>query len=123
VEGGGDAPALVLPRAHVMSLQIIMVRYLSVSSCSEIPWLSGLNKSVSECYTCCPIVLQSTRFSERRFAEEMEKIPVPVVSVLELKIGSRGHVFGPLVLYLLQIYPAVQKLDIILLESRVFFFL
>ncbi|PUZ72033.1 hypothetical protein GQ55_2G361000 [Panicum hallii var. hallii] len=84
VEGGGDAPALVLPRAHVMSLQIIM----------------------------------STRFSERRFAEEMEKIPVPVVSVLELKIGSRGHVFGPLVLYLLQIYPAVQKLDIILLESR-----
>ena len=50
VEGGDGAPALVLPRAHVMSLQIIMVRYLSVSSCSKDPWLSGLNKSVSESY-------------------------------------------------------------------------
>jgi len=52
----------------------------------------------------------------------MEKIPVPVVTVLDLKIGSRGHVFGPLLLYLLGIYPAVQKLDIILLEPQVFFF-
>ena len=39
VEGGDGAPALVLPRAHVMSLQIIMVRYLS-----------GLNKWISESY-------------------------------------------------------------------------
>ncbi|XP_039792665.1 uncharacterized protein LOC120658449 [Panicum virgatum] len=48
----------------------------------------------------------------------MEKIPVPFVTVLELKIGSRGHVFGPLLLYLLGIYPAVQKLVIILLEPQ-----
>ncbi|KAF8759195.1 hypothetical protein HU200_010223 [Digitaria exilis] len=62
-------------------------------------------------------ILVSTHPSQRNFAQEMEKLPSVLVSVLELKIASLGHVFGPMVLYLLGIYTEVQKLDIVLLES------
>ncbi|CAD6223789.1 unnamed protein product [Miscanthus lutarioriparius] len=57
--------------------------------------------------------------SQRDFAEELEKIPVTTFSALELKIATRSHVLGPLLLNLLRICTAVQRLDMVLVDTPV----
>ncbi|OQU89950.1 hypothetical protein SORBI_3002G302200 [Sorghum bicolor] len=64
-------------------------------------------------------ILDTPYPSQRDFAEELEKIPVPTFSVLELKIATRSHVLGPLLLNLLRICNAVQRLDMVLVDTPV----
>ncbi|XP_021307306.1 uncharacterized protein LOC8082116 isoform X1 [Sorghum bicolor] len=62
-------------------------------------------------------ILSTPYPSQRDFAEDLKKIPVTNFSVLKLKISTRGHVLGPLLLNLLRICTAVQRLDMVLVAT------
>ncbi|CAN6198993.1 unnamed protein product [Urochloa humidicola] len=51
------------------------------------------------------------------FAEGIAQLRFPNFSVLKLHILTNGHVFGPMVLHLLQIRPVIQRLRIFLEEN------
>ncbi|TVU39206.1 hypothetical protein EJB05_12614, partial [Eragrostis curvula] len=52
--------------------------------------------------------------ASRSFAQEVALLPVNQFSVLELSITTGGHVFGPLLLHLLQIRTSLQRLKLVL---------
>jgi hypothetical protein len=52
------------------------------------------------------------------FNKAMAQLPFPNFSVLDLDILAEGHVFGPVVLHLLRIQPAIQMLKISMEENR-----
>ncbi|KAL6639349.1 hypothetical protein ACP70R_023079 [Stipagrostis hirtigluma subsp. patula] len=55
---------------------------------------------------------------DRSFAQELERLPVAAFSVLELIIQTKGHAFGPLLVHLLQIRPAIQSLKLGLYANK-----
>ncbi|CAN6218805.1 unnamed protein product [Urochloa humidicola] len=63
---------------------------------------------------CVQIQLRTypNMFQHCDFTAAMAHLLFPNFSVLELDIGPKGHVFGPVVLHLLQIRPVIQKLKI-----------
>ena len=60
------------------------------------------------------------------FEKEISRIPVRNLSVLELKIATRGHFYGAMVLDLLRLCTSIQKLKVELnryeVVTRDFFF-
>ncbi|XP_066394834.1 uncharacterized protein [Miscanthus floridulus] len=64
-------------------------------------------------------ILDTPYPSQRDFAEELEKISVTTFSVLDLKIATWSHVLGPLLLNLLRICTAVERLDMVLVDTPV----
>ena len=61
------------------------------------------------------------------FEQEISRIPARNLSVLELKIATRGHFYGAMVLDLLRLCTSIQKLKVELnryeVVTRDFFFL
>ncbi|TVU39248.1 hypothetical protein EJB05_12657, partial [Eragrostis curvula] len=54
----------------------------------------------------------------RSFAEEIARLRVSDFSVFELTVETNGHAFGPLLLHLLQIQPAIQRLMVDLRQGK-----
>jgi hypothetical protein len=69
----------------------------------------------------CPTVLQNHLDGELNFAQEIAKLPVTNFSVIELYFKYERHVYGALVLQLLQIHQicaAAKKLKVFLPLQR-----
>ncbi|KAL6896725.1 hypothetical protein ACP4OV_007297 [Aristida adscensionis] len=79
---------------------------------------TGQAPLVVEHVLCMTILTNRYRqLVNRSFAQEISRLAVPYFSVLVLRLRTRGHVFGPLMLQLLQIGKAIKKLKMVLLGS------
>ncbi|KAL6639250.1 hypothetical protein ACP70R_022980 [Stipagrostis hirtigluma subsp. patula] len=54
----------------------------------------------------------------RSFAQEIAQLLVPNFSYLEMDLQTEVHVFGPMVLHILQIRPAIQRLKVVLARGK-----
>ncbi|TVT99098.1 hypothetical protein EJB05_55549 [Eragrostis curvula] len=54
-----------------------------------------------------------TPIPDRTFAQEIARLQVTDFSVLEVVVETYGHAFGPLLLHLLQVQPAIQRLQVV----------
>ncbi|TVU39157.1 hypothetical protein EJB05_12563, partial [Eragrostis curvula] len=55
---------------------------------------------------------------QRSFAQEVARLPVNGYSVLELRIATEGHDFGPLMLHLFRIRTSIHSLKLILTKNK-----
>ncbi|TVU39161.1 hypothetical protein EJB05_12567 [Eragrostis curvula] len=55
---------------------------------------------------------------DRTFAQEIARLPLNHFSVLELWIRTDGHVFAPLLLHLLLIRTSIERLELVLMDSK-----
>ncbi|TVU39202.1 hypothetical protein EJB05_12610, partial [Eragrostis curvula] len=59
-----------------------------------------------------------TPVPDRTFAQEIARLGVTGFSVLEVVVETNGHAFGPLLLDLLHIRPAIRKLDLVIQQDE-----
>ncbi|TVU18538.1 hypothetical protein EJB05_34643 [Eragrostis curvula] len=59
------------------------------------------------------------QYPNRSLAQEIARLPMADFSVLEVAVHTQGHYFGSLLLHLLQIPPAIQKLELFIYQLQV----
>ncbi|KAM0868027.1 hypothetical protein ACQ4PT_041618 [Festuca glaucescens] len=105
---------------RVQTMKNVMCLHLNANVCI---YMSLLNLQFDlqtkfydvQCMISCPNVLQSQRDAKLNFAHELEKLPVTNFSMLEINFDAAWHVYGALVLQLLQmrrIRVATKKLKV-----------
>ncbi|TVU16504.1 hypothetical protein EJB05_40072, partial [Eragrostis curvula] len=124
VDTGGLTISLLAPKLEESLMQyhvdLYLVGYDSNWFLRELSmetlW-SDRNKLLS-LYLMIQSVHVSSSTANRTFAQEIARLPGNHFSVLELWITTEGHVFAPLLLHLLLIRTSIERLELVLMDSK-----